>query len=31
MMVSDGPGDNDDVITMPGLLVRVPHLSHFRM
>lgn len=30
-MDSDSPGDTDDVSTMPGLLVRVPHSTHFRM
>lgn len=31
MKDSDSPGDNNDVSTMPGLLVRVPHSTHIRM
>lgn len=31
MMDGDSPGDNDDVSTRPGLLVRVPHSTHIRM
>lgn len=31
MMDRDSPGDDDDVSTMTGLLVRIPRSTHFRM